>query len=496
MKRLITIITFLTVFLALPLLTQSSMVKAASSSPYFLPTYNEWLETMDRNAETAELNVEGGNQTNNTLQMYSITANIGASPNPSSVFYYKKSALAQLGNAMAFMYSAPPANTYAFIQDAGQSLGFIPKKTYAADGQGSGYTGLLPILPIWKGLRNIAYGLLAVAMIIVGFMVMFRRKIDPKTVMTVQNSLPRIVVTLVLISFSYAIAGFLIDLMYVLILIGIQLLEKSGMQNINAAYLQGQYMNGGVGALFSGIMIPIWNLTNAPAFWSNVVSGKFLDALSAAQKSLAFALGTAGLGPLFVAIASLAYLFVFIRILFLLFSCYIQILMSIIISPLQLLMDIFPGSNQTSTWFKGIISNLLAFPITIFMLILGDAISQNFATGKLWEPPLLHVGFETASAATSNGLTASMGQMLIWLGILSAIPSVVSQVKELLKTKGGMQMGGVGAILGPIGSSGAQLMQLGYQVSMIKGAFARKPDTTPYDANVEAGKKGVTGGGR
>jgi len=49
------------------------------------------------------------------------------------------------------------------------------------------------------------------------FMIMFRVRISPQTVITVQSALPKIIFTLILITFSYAIAGFLIDLMYVVI---------------------------------------------------------------------------------------------------------------------------------------------------------------------------------------------------------------------------------------------------------------------------------------
>ena len=71
-------------------------------------------------------------------------------------------------------------------------------------------------------------------MIVIGFMVMFRRKIDPKTVITVQNALPKIVLALLLVTFSYAIAAFMIDLMYLVMAIIINLLVSAASQSFLA----------------------------------------------------------------------------------------------------------------------------------------------------------------------------------------------------------------------------------------------------------------------
>ncbi len=459
MKRAPIIVTFIFVFLSALIFRMPQKVSAAST-PYMFQTPKEYDEVLSRSAQTKELNKEAGDATSNSNNINYVNLQIGGSGNPASVFYYKKSALAQLSNAMAFMYQSPPANTYAFVQDFGQSLGFIPKKAYAAAGQGSGYQGLLPLLPIWKAFRNIAYGLLAVAMIVVGFMVMFRRKIDPKTVMTVQNSLPRIVVTLLLITFSYAIVGFLIDLMYVFILMGIEILSKSGMQGMNASILQAQYLNGGILALFIGIMNPLWNVSYTPINASASVSGIFLDVIGRIILSLTFL--DEAIGLLFRLLISLAFLFIFIRILFTLFSCYIQILMDLIIGPLQLLLDVFPGSTQTTNWFKHLLGNLAAFPLTIFLLILGDAISRSFGAGAMWEPPLLNISFEMGGVGIGSlGQVAYLGQVLVWLGILFSIPTIINSFKAMLKTKGGGG-GGAGA-LGMVATTGQQLVQYGVQ---------------------------------
>lgn len=80
---------------------------------------------------------------------------------------------------------------------------------------GVGFNRLKPLVTIWSRFRDIAYLAFVLAFTIIGLAIMFRVKIDARTVMTIQNQIPKIVIALVLVTFSYAIAGFMIDLMYV-----------------------------------------------------------------------------------------------------------------------------------------------------------------------------------------------------------------------------------------------------------------------------------------
>ena len=131
----------------------------------------------------------------------------------------------KMNNTVAYMFDNKPADIGLYMADVGHTLGFVPQQVYA---QGIGFTGMEPLLPIWKAFRNIAYLLMALIMIVLGFMIMFRKKIDPKTVVTAQNAIPRVIVTLILITFSYAIVGFMIDLMYVLLFFIIAVFKSTG----------------------------------------------------------------------------------------------------------------------------------------------------------------------------------------------------------------------------------------------------------------------------
>ena len=82
--------------------------------------------------------------------------------------------------------------------------------------QSYGFHGLTWLQNYWKGFRDISYTLIVLVTIIFAFMIMFRVKLNPQTVISVQSALPKIVIALILITFSYAIAGFAIDLLYVI----------------------------------------------------------------------------------------------------------------------------------------------------------------------------------------------------------------------------------------------------------------------------------------
>lgn len=350
-----------------------------------------------------------------------------------------QSAMYNLTSYIATLYVSPPASTYAFVRDMGQTLGFIPKTAYA---QGIGFSGLSALLPIWKMFRNMAYFLLAIIMVVVGFMVMFRKKIDPKTVVTVQNALPGIVIALLLITFSYAIVGIMIDLMYVFLVLIIQLLNSSAPGVFNSSVLS-EYTTSGFGAVMNGL----WGgfgFTNGG--YMGLLSFLGINPTDPSQ-FIAYLLGGEIVSGILLVILSLAYLFAAIRIFFMLLSAYVQIILALLTSPLQLLMVAIPGSKAFESWIKNLFTNIIVFPLTAILLMVGIILTKS--TTQLWTPPLLGFG--------SKGITSVLA-----LGIALSIPSIIGSIKEALKTKPMMAMGG--GAMGIVGTA----TQMGVQYYMGK----------------------------
>lgn len=370
----------------------------------------------------------------------------GCSSASTSAFYYGKSAIANVNNVIFAMYNNPPADLALWLHTTAQDLGFEPRQAYA---QGIGFTGLSPLLPVWKAFRNIAYLLLAVVMIAIGFMIMLRKKIDPKTVVTVQNALPRIVLVLLLITFSYAIVGVMIDIMYLCISF-ISVIMTSGFSGV-PGYLD-NLLNGGFWALLVAVFRPVAMMNPLSKVLPNLLSGNFIDALNHLGEGLVFNL--TAVGPLVQFIVGIAYLFAYFRILLMLLNSYIQVIISTIVGPIQLLVDVFPGSNSFSSWLKNLAANLVVFPITIFMLLLGNVLFDNASAGTLWVPPLLPQGVGAGDFALS----------IICLGVILTIPNIVNSLKEALKAKGAPA--GPGAMFGPAVQGGTGLLNVAYQGSM------------------------------
>lgn len=340
-----------------------------------------------------------------------------------------QSAIYNISSYIVAMYMNPPASTYAFVQDVGQTLGFVPKKAYA---QGLGFSALSSLLPLWKVFRNIAYGLLAIIMMVIGFFVMFRKKIDPKTVVTVQSALPKIVITLLLITFSYAIVGIMIDLMYLTIYIIVSLFTVGLPGAFASQNILNDYLNGGISQVFS----VLYGGTNASDELAKLISSSAdIQGITSAILWLLISLGA---------------VFVFVRMFVMLLMAYIQIIISLLLAPLQFLLEAIPGGKGFSSWFKNFISNLLVFPVTAGMLLIGTILLHLGETpGVLWTPPFLNT-----MDTQSGSITALLG-----MGVLMAIPSIVHSIQAALKAKPlvGMDMG-----LGGTVGTATQMLSLGY----------------------------------
>ena len=387
----------------------------------------------------------------------------------------KQSLVGIINTQTIAMFTDPPADFAYWVDDTSRVLGFRPK---AANAQGVGFSGLSALLPIWKGFRNIAYAILALVMIIIGFMVMLRKQIDPKTVVTVQNAIPRIVVSLLLITFSYAIVGLVIDAMYLLIVIAVGVFKStnllpdvSGLANFMGYKTQEQlYGQGGMIANLWNLFGPVSNLgagalssTNNLAYQilgldpqggtivSTVVSiiGLFIAGTVAPVVGLPIAIGFA-IPPLLGLLISIALLLLAIRLFIFFFTAYIQIVLALIFAPFQLVLDAVPGTDAFSSWFNNLIGNALAFPVgaVIFMISGVFAKIANDSSAVLWSPP-----YATLFSSSTRSIASLMS-----IAILFSIPSIGDQVKEALKAKPFVSAG-MGSIVGPFTQPFGMLMQ-------------------------------------
>ncbi len=365
--------------------------------------------------------------------------------------YFSRSVFGFISNLIVLPYTSPPASGIYWAYNGLQNAGFVPK-TFAAEGIGFG--AVKPISRIWNVFRDVAYLVLVLVIVTVGFMIMFRAKINPQTVVSIENSLPKIVLSLIFITFSFAIAGFLIDLMYVLIALVISVIGTAG--GFDIAKLQQQYLLAGPGQILAGLTNNspggwsiLWTLPNAiidlvpffsvtiriigsllglywiwpwlsNTFGAHIIEffnidveaslagflGVTLDGLikgtagvitSLVFLGIAMTLGAIVIIPLLLGVVIfITLVFIFFRILFLLFSSYLRILLLVVISPLYLLLEAIPGQSTFTGWLKNLISELLTFPLVIGVFVLASLIISNTSSGELIQFPFL-VGINSQS---------------------------------------------------------------------------------------------------
>lgn len=374
-------------------------------------------------------------------------------------------AIPALGNMMALMIGNPPASGFAYMADVLSNAGFIGKPAYA---QGIGFAGLTPLLPLWKASRNIAYAVLIIVMLAIGFMIIFRMKIDPKTVISVQAALPKIILTLILITFSYAIVGFLIDIMYLTIFILIELVTQA-VKGANLPWfadyiektpqLQQAFVQSGLGgmatlkdAVFSWGMIPSFFVELLQGSWINivgsVVTGVGVGAILAKLFTVTLAAspigwlaivviaGALAIPVLILLIIFLGLFYTFIRLVFLLFNSYIQLIIVLILAPILLLKEAIPGQSAFENWVKTVMANLIVFPATVAILYMSWVITAIAWRGNMWAPPMVPAGGGAeACILPGQPCGGNPAAIFIGLGIIFMAPNLVASAKKLFQVK-------------------------------------------------------------
>ena len=259
---------------------------------------------------------------------------------------------AKLGPAGLFaggisaLYSNPPASGIGEIKYMATrlfDLGTGVQPAYAQSG-GYGFSGLggnsgSAVRALWTASRNMAYLVMVILLVASGFLIMFRVKINPQTVVSLQTMIPKLIITMLLVTFSFAIAGFVIDLVYVIIVAFIGML--------------------GLNQLTTNLPGTINITTNIPfALYAAVqtLPTLFFSLLIVGIFSIALAGFTAGgsllLGAVIIAIIFIYFLIILWKILWMLIKAYVMIVLQIVIAPLQIMLDLVPGQQGFGPWLE------------------------------------------------------------------------------------------------------------------------------------------------
>ena len=185
------------------------------------------------------------------------------------------------------------------------------------------------VLDVWKQIRNIAYALMAIVMLVVGFMIITRKKINQQVVVNIQYAIPQMVIAIILITFSYPI----------------------GATIATFGWNLGSSMNTIIGTMFSGNFGAAAKLSEmgigavGAAMWNNM-------------------LASVGAGLVFAPMSVILLIGVFGAWLYVRFKevlLYLKLIIKTVSSPIVFAIGSIPGTeNNMERWFKEMLSGALA----------------------------------------------------------------------------------------------------------------------------------------
>lgn len=449
----------------------------------------------------------------------------------------KEGTIGMMGNLIGMTFNIP-LHSGDYLGYLASNFG-VAKPAYAKE---SGFESLAPLTGIWIGFRNVVYILFVLVFVVIGFAIMFRVHIDPRTVMTIENQIPKIIIALIFVTFSLAIAGLLIDLMWVFCylvieifagidptlrslvtdfqgrnvlevanniklqdssgFIGVVINSSGAVKDMVSSFTQG--LNGTIlgdilVTIGSTILITTTKLGNVvetlshdTGFLGNVVGG-LVTGTAITIGALAFGqqiLGVIG-GLIALIVISISVLFALFRLWFALIKAYIFILINTVLAPFWIIAGLLPGSKISfSGWLRDMAGNLLAFPATLTLFLLAQVFINKFGatqTSGQFVPPLIG----------NPGQPNAIGG-LIGLGMILIAPGIVEMTRKALQapeTDLSSLGKSVGVGLG-IGGIPMSIASMGYQLHMasnfgpferLTGFLGRKPPPgTPTQAKPKA----------
>ena len=339
---------------------------------------------------------------------------------------------------LARYFEVNPLSGVGNIMTKLKKLYLIPE----AQAQGFGFSALAnPVQALWRASRDITYALFVLTIIVMAFMIMFRTKISPQTVITVQSALPKIVIGLVLVTFSYAIAGFMIDLVYVVIGLISALVLQAGVFTSAETWTDvfAWLTTGGAGNTGAfGILLNYIQIAGTAGF--------FAIARVMATSVPAFVLGAFG-EILWILGYVLIFIWMFIiafKVFFMLLKTYVAIIFNIMLAPFQIMVGVLVPGMGFGSWLRTLAANLAVFPVVgvmfIFAFMFLFAAAGPFGGGLInilpwgldfnpslfpagsWSPPLLAGGADL--------------QPFLWLiaslATLSLIPKAADMIKSFV----------------------------------------------------------------
>lgn len=396
-------------------------------------------------------------------------------------------------NLWSLVFADRPLSGISYVREKFGSFKLVPE-VHAQTKVGFGFNALKPIQGMWKAFRDIAFGLFVIVAVVFAFMIMFRVKLSPQTVISVQSALPKIVTALILVTFSYAIAGFLVDLMYVVI--GLISVAAAQIYEVTLGIKGVATVGFGATPYFKLLTLgqPLgWNIQFSVLGLIGIYFAMFFLPLFIFLLLLSAGLALTGIGStaalivLVVAmilyiIAVIVALWTGVKVIWALLKAFANIVLLTIFAPIHLALGTIVPSLGFGQWLRSFVSNLAVFIVTgtlflfSFLFIIQGVIIG--ATGAAKEILLFFLGPFLGALASSipaldphsypawPPLLGSGGDVatgLLFLGVSFVLFTLTPKANEIIQgllsgkpfaygTAIGEAFGGVGMAYGASGA--------------------------------------------
>lgn len=282
--------------------------------------------------------------------------------------------------------------------------------------EGTGYRGLSTVRSLWSAARDVTYVLMVLVIIVMSFMIMFKMKLSSQTVVSVQSSIWSVFKALILITFSYAIAGFAIDLMYITMAIISIIFTQTGVlvtnTGQNATLTIYKALNEGpsiVGAIPTGLLGFFSGYLNTfLTVYTFIILTPGSDILNNIATVMSIST-SALLSTLAAIILSIILFFMFLKTMWIMIKTFVSILLLTITGPFRILIGTaFPGTGGFGEWFKSLVTHLAVYPVIGVLFLM----SYIFLSGAFYTDS----GWAQTFTDLANLFTGGQGFMIGWFG--------------------------------------------------------------------------------
>ncbi len=358
--------------------------------------------------------------------------------------------------------------------------------------EGYGFaTALQPIQKLWVASRNAAYALSTIAILVLAFMIMFRQKISPQAVVTAQSALPKLAIALLGITFSYAIAGFIVDLAYVVQGLIAATVSASGISSLSPVEIFEKLNDGARTMLSYAIAFIVTSFSGGGILSRAVNLGNGIGADLIKGSIFSF------VDTILAIVVLLVLLLSMIRILWLMLLTYGKVVFLVIAGPFVALLAVVNMGGGIGGWIKQLAAQMAVFVSIGVIIMFAHILFFSFGNGAAGGINLISLGtllgwdintygIDTGLAAQGAGRfpsgfsftdTAAIG-FFVSLAVILSIPKLASAVRDQILTGRGGYGFGIGEAISPV--TGLASAPISRRASVTE-AMARAQNISPYE---------------